>query len=78
MAPDEVSLPVVTLILGLLDSINPCAFFVLLFLLTLMIHAHSRARMLTVGLVFISFSGLIYFLFMAAWLNLFLATGGIR
>lgn len=74
----EVSLPIVTLVLGLLDSINPCAFFVLLFLLSLMIHAHSRARMLTVGMVFVSFSGIIYFLFMAAWLNLFLAMGGIR
>jgi thiol-disulfide isomerase/thioredoxin len=74
----EVSLPLVTLVLGLLDSINPCAFFVLLFLLTLMIHAHSRMRMLTVGVVFVCFSALIYFLFMAAWLNLFLATGGVR
>ncbi len=74
----EVSLPLVTVTLGLLDSINPCAFFVLLFLLSLMIHAHSRIRMLTVGVVFVSFSGLIYFLFMAAWLNLFLATGGLR
>ncbi len=74
----EVSLPLVTLTLGLLDSFNPCAFFVLLFLLSLMVHAHSRVRMLTVGAVFVSFSGLIYFLFMAAWLNLFLATGGLR
>jgi thiol-disulfide isomerase/thioredoxin len=74
----ELSLPLATLTLGLLDSINPCAFFVLLFLLTLMIHAHSRLRMLTVGVVFVSFSGLIYFLFMTAWLNLFLATGGVR
>ena len=74
----QVSLPLVTLTLGLLDSVNPCAFFVLLFLLSLMIHAHSRMRMLTVGIVFVGFSGLIYFLFMAAWLNLFLATGGIR
>ncbi len=74
----EVSLPLVTLTLGLLDSVNPCAFFVLLFLLSLMVHAHSRMRMLTVGIVFVGFSGLIYFLFMAAWLNLFLATGGIR
>lgn len=74
----EVSLPLVALILGLLDSINPCAFFVLLFLLTLMIHAHSRPRMLAVGVVFVCISGLIYFLFMAAWLNLFLATGGVR
>lgn len=74
----EVSLPLVTLTLGLFDSLNPCAFFVLLLLLSLMVHAHSRVRMLTVGLVFVSFSGLIYFLFMAAWLNLFLATGGLR
>lgn len=74
----EVSLPLVAITLGLLDSINPCAFFVLLFLLSLMIHAHSRIRMLTVGVVFVSFSGLIYFLFMAAWLNLFLATGAVR
>ncbi len=74
----EVSLPLVTVVLGLLDSINPCAFFVLLFLLSLMVHAHSHARMLTVGVVFVSFSGLIYFLFMTAWLNLFLATGGVR
>lgn len=75
--PYEASLPLLTLVLGLLDSINPCAFFVLLFLLSLMVHAHSRARMLTVGLVFVTFSGLIYFLFMAAWLNLFLATDGV-
>ncbi len=75
--PRVASLPLVTVVLGLLDSINPCAFFVLLFLLSLMVHAHSRGRMLTVGVVFVGFSGLIYFLFMAAWLNLFLATGGI-
>jgi thiol-disulfide isomerase/thioredoxin len=75
--PRQASLPLVTIVLGLLDSINPCAFFVLLFLLSLMVHAHSRGRMLTVGLVFVLFSGLVYFLFMAAWLNLFLATGGI-
>lgn len=76
--PRQVSLPLVTVVLGLVDSINPCAFFVLLFLLSLMVHAHSHTRMLTVGLVFVFFSGLIYFLFMAAWLNLFLAVGGLQ
>ena len=75
--PHTAPLPLVTIVLGLLDSVNPCAFFVLLFLLSLMAHAHSRGRMLTVGVVFVAFSGLIYFLFMAAWLNLFLATGGV-
>ncbi len=76
--PRKVSLPLVTLTLGLLDSVNPCAFFVLLFLLGLLVHAHSRRRMLFIGGVFVLFSGLIYFCFMAAWLNLFLLAGQLE
>lgn len=71
----SVSLPVFTVIIAGLDSFNPCAFFVLFFLLSLLIHAHSRPRMLLIGGVFILFSGVVYFVFMAAWLNLFLITG---
>lgn len=71
----SISLPVFTVIIAGLDSFNPCAFFVLFFLLSLLIHAHSRPRMLLIGGVFILFSGLVYFVFMAAWLNLFLITG---
>jgi glutaredoxin len=70
--PNDVSLPVFTVILGGLDSVNPCAFFILLFLLSLMVHAQSRTRMFLIGGVFVFFSGFIYFLFMAAWLNVFL------
>jgi hypothetical protein len=40
-----------------------------------MVHARSRARMALVGGVFVLFSGLLYFAFMAAWLNLFLLVG---
>ncbi len=72
------SLPVLTLVLGGIDAFNPCAFFVLLFLLSLLVHAHSRRRMLLVGGVFVLCSGLLYFLFMAAWLNLFLVLEGLR
>jgi hypothetical protein len=60
------------------DAFNPCAFFVLLFLLSLLAHAHSRRRMLLVGGVFVLFSGLLYFLFMAAWLHFFLVLEGLR
>ncbi len=38
-------------------------------------HARSRARMLTIGITFVSVSGLVYFLFMAAWLSLFMVIG---
>ena len=73
----KLSLPVFTVVIASLDSFNPCAFFVLFFLLSLLIHAHSRRRMLLIGGLFVFFSGLVYFLFMAAWLNLFLLTGTI-
>jgi hypothetical protein len=76
--PESLSLPVFTLLLGLLDSFNPCAFFVLLFLLSLLVHLRSRRIMLLVGGTFVFFSGLIYFLFMAAWLNLFLLAGRMQ
>lgn len=72
------SLPVLTVVLASLDAFNPCAFFVLLFLLSLLVHARSRARMLFIGGVFVLFSGLVYFAFMAAWLNVFLMMGEIR
>ena len=76
--PQAASLPLVTVILAGLDAFNPCAFFVLLSLLSLMVHARSRTRMAVVGGVFVLFSGLIYFVFMAAWLNVFLLLGELR
>jgi hypothetical protein len=72
---DDWSLPALTVMLAGLDSFNPCAMFVLLFLMTLLVHAKSRARMLVVGGTFVAVSGLAYFAFMAAWLNLFLVVG---
>jgi thiol-disulfide isomerase/thioredoxin len=72
------SLPVLTLVLAGVDAFNPCAFFVLLFLLSLLVHARSRARMLAVGGTFVLISGLAYFAFMAAWLNVFLIAGEMR
>jgi len=70
-----VSLPLFTLVIAAADSFNPCAFFVLFFLLSLLVHARSRGRMLIIGGTFVLCSGVVYFLFMAAWLNLFLLVG---
>lgn len=74
---DDYSLPIFTLIVAGLDAFNPCAFFVLLFLLSMLVHAHSRARMLLIGGTFVLISGLVYFVFMAAWLNFFILIGNI-
>ena len=74
---EKISVPVLTVVLAGLDSFNPCAFFVLLFLLSMLVHVRSRKRMLLIGGVFVFFSGLVYFLFIAAWLNLFLVIGNL-
>ncbi|WP_028115808.1 cytochrome c biosynthesis protein [Ferrimonas senticii] len=76
VAPEQMSLPLLTVVLAGVDAFNPCAFFVLLFLLSIMVNAKSRVRMLIVGGIFVFFSGFIYFLFMTAWLNIFELLGG--
>lgn len=75
VAPEKLSLPLLTVVLAGVDAFNPCAFFVLLFLLSIMVNAKSRTRMLIVGGIFVFFSGFIYFLFMIAWLNIFTLLG---
>jgi thiol-disulfide isomerase/thioredoxin len=78
ISSDEYSLPILTVFIAGMDAFNPCAFFVLLFLLSMMVHSRSRRRMALIGGIFVFFSGAIYFLFMAAWLNLFIYLGELR
>lgn len=65
----ETSLVIITILIAAIDSINPCSFFVLLFLLSILLYTKSKKRMLLVGGIFIFFSGFFYFLLMAALLN---------
>jgi len=69
----KLSLPVLTIILAALDGFNPCAMWVLLFLIALLINVQSRKKIWLVGGTFIVVSGIVYYLLLAAWLNLFLA-----
>lgn len=71
----ELGLPLFTLAIGLLDGFNPCAMWVLLFLLSMLVHLKDRTRMALIAGMFVLVSGAIYFAFMAAWLNVFLAVG---
>jgi thiol-disulfide isomerase/thioredoxin len=73
--PSQVNLPLLTVVIGGLDGFNPCAIWVLCFLLTLLLYVRSRTRMILVGLIFVSTSAFVYFLFMTAWLNFFLLIG---
>jgi len=75
---EKLGLPLFTIVLGLLDGFNPCAMWVLVFLLSLLVNLRDRARMFLIGGVFVLMSGVVYFAFMAAWLNLFLLIGVSR
>jgi glutaredoxin len=71
----RIGLPLFTLALGLLDGFNPCATWVLLFLLSFLVHLRDRLRIALVAGTFVLVSGLVYYAFMAAWLNVFLVAG---
>jgi glutaredoxin len=75
LGPDRLGLPLFSLALGLLDGFNPCAMWVLLFLLSLLVHLRDRRRMALIAGTFVLASGAVYYAFMAAWLNVFLAVG---
>lgn len=74
----DIGLPLFTLLLGLLDGFNPCAMWVLLFLLSLLATLRDRRKMAWLAGTFVIMSGVIYFVFMAAWLNLFFMVGYTR
>lgn len=71
----QVGLPLFTLAMGLLDGFNPCSIWVLILMISLLAPMQDRMRMFAVAGAFIAVEGIAYFLFMAAWLNLFLIIG---
>jgi len=71
----DLGLPLFTVAIGLLDGFNPCAMWVLLFLLSLLVNLQDRRKMALIAGTFVLVSGVVYFAFMAAWLNMFLLIG---
>jgi thiol-disulfide isomerase/thioredoxin len=74
----ELGLPLFTVLIGLIDGFNPCAMWVLIFLLTVLVGLNDRRKMLLIAGTFVVVSGLAYFAFMAAWFNVFRLIGHIR
>ena len=65
-----VSLPLITVILGTLDGFNPCAMWVLLFLISMLLGMNDRKKMWILGVTFLFTSALVYFLVMLAWIQI--------
>jgi glutaredoxin len=73
----SLSLPVLTLVLGAIDGFNPCAMWVLVFLIGLLVGMQDPFRMWSYGAIFLLTSAAVYFAFLAAWLNIFLIIGSL-
>ncbi len=67
-----------SVILGILDGFNACAMVALLFLLSTLIVIGDRKKVFWIGGTFIFVSGLVYFFFIAVWMNLFLILEQVR
>jgi glutaredoxin len=72
------SLPALAAVLGLIDGFNPCAMWVLVYLIALLIEVEDKKKMWLIVGSFILASGILYFLFMTAWLNAFLFLGYVK
>ncbi len=73
----SVSLLLLSIVIGTIDGFNPCAMWILLFLLSLLISTKDRKKMWILGLTFILTSGFIYLCFMLSWLSVAKYTTGI-
>lgn len=72
---EALGLPLFTIVVGLIDGFNPCAMWVLMFLLSMLVRLNDRRRMVLIAGTFVAASGAVYYAFMAAWLNVFLLVG---
>lgn len=74
----DYSLPTLAVILGLVDGFNPCAMWVLVYLISLVATLRDKRRIWLIVGSFVLASGVLYFLFMTAWLNVFLLVGYVK
>ena len=72
----KVSLPIVAVILGFIDGFNPCAMWILLFLINMLFRMKDKKKQLTLGIVFLLVSGIVYFISMLG-INLVLGVATI-
>jgi glutaredoxin len=76
--PSHYSLVGLTAVMALADGFNPCAMWVLIYLISLIAGLKEREKIWWLVGTFVLASGVLYFLFMTAWLKTFLVVGYIR
>ncbi len=69
------SIEVAAVLIGLIDGFNPCAMWVLLFLISMLLGMKNRKRMWIIGLTFLFASAFIYMAIMLSWVNVVVNIG---
>ncbi|MEM8791695.1 MAG: hypothetical protein AAGE80_08750 [Pseudomonadota bacterium] len=72
----DLSLPVLTIVLATTDGFDPCAMWVF-FLIGLLMGLKDERRMWTLGIAFLFATAAVYFALLAAWFNLVVVLGAI-
>lgn len=78
VAKSKISLPVAAIIIGFIDGFNPCAMWILIFLISMLLSIKDKKRRIGLGIIFLISSGIVYMLFMGAWLTIILSTIQIK
>jgi glutaredoxin len=76
--PAQYSLLALTIVMGLADGFNPCAMWVLIYIISIIAGLRDPAKIWWLVGTFVLTSGILYFLLMTAWLNMFLVVGYVR
>ena len=66
----DFSLPTSAALIGLVDGFNPCAMWVLLFLISMLLGMKDKKRMWILGITFLITSALVYMAIMLSWFNI--------
>ena len=66
----DLTLPLIAIIIGLIDGFNPCAMWILLFLISMLIGMKDQNKMFIIGFTFLFTSALVYFILMLFWLDI--------
>src|SRR5574344_2829553 len=68
--PNNVSIPFLAMVIGFIDGFNPCAMWVLIFLISMLFNMKNKKRMWALGITFLTSSAFVYVLFMVAWIKI--------
>ena len=63
----EYSLPILAAVLGFVDGFNPCAMWVLVMFLSILVQSGSRKKMFQIAGIFILAEAIMYFMILNVW-----------